>query len=144
MLIPLRLTSLFGPKSMKNKAAVPTTAMTAAAVTGTRFPRLSLLWACISLFVPFWSLLKLLFWRNKFQQTSPPADIPEKPLLTSCSPGAHEDTREAVASVVLVGNSTRLETNIVASRTCAMAPQSPWTWTLDENLWSGGRRSDFH
>jgi hypothetical protein len=62
MLIPLRLTSLFGPKSMKNKAAVPTTAMTAAAMTGTRFPRLSLLWACISLFVLFWSLLKLLFW----------------------------------------------------------------------------------
>ena len=79
MLIPLRLTSLFGPKSMKNKAAVPTTAMTAAAVTGTRFPRLSSLWACISLLSLFGRFSSYFSGRNKFQQTSPPADIPEKP-----------------------------------------------------------------
>jgi hypothetical protein len=42
ILIPLCCTLFFGPKSMKNIAAVPTTAMIAANATGTRCPCLRL------------------------------------------------------------------------------------------------------
>lgn len=60
MLMPAGCTSLFGAKSMNNKIAVPTTAITAATVTGTRSARLFLRGAWINQVVRSCSWLKLL------------------------------------------------------------------------------------
>jgi hypothetical protein len=60
MLMPSGFTSLSGAKFMNNRMAVPTTAITAATVTGSKSARLFLLGARINPVVRSCSYLKLL------------------------------------------------------------------------------------